>query len=77
MAQGFDWLWMFAQLQSWWDEWWQAIVGAKEEGCLYYEVGEGFPNTSDEKLKGLTDFKSKFGGEVYRFYRGRFSFGRR
>jgi hypothetical protein len=55
---------------------WQAIVGARENGCRYYEVGEGFPNTSDEKLKGLTDFKSKFGGEVYRFYRGRFSWGR-
>ncbi len=50
------------------------MLGAKEEGFRWYEVGEIFPGTLDEKLKGLSTFKSKFGGELYRFYRGEYRF---
>ncbi len=53
---------------------WRSMLGAKEEGFRWYEVGEIFPGTSDEKLKGLSTFKSKFGGELYRFYRGEYRF---
>lgn len=52
---------------------WHAILGAKEDGYKYYDVGEAFPNSPDPKLGGLTQFKSKFGGDLYRFYRGRVS----
>ena len=52
---------------------WHAIMGAKEDGYKFYDVGEAFPNSPDRKLGGLTQFKSKFGGDLYRFYRGRFS----
>jgi hypothetical protein len=49
---------------------WHALAGAQEDGCGWYETGEAFPNTDDSKLKGLTLFKAKFGGELYRYYRG-------
>jgi hypothetical protein len=49
---------------------WNALVGAKEDDCDWYEIGEVFPDAMEGKLRGLTTFKSKFGGELYRFYRG-------
>lgn len=49
---------------------WRALVGAREDGCRWYEIGEAFPGVQEGKLKGLTVFKAKFGGELYRFYRG-------
>lgn len=49
---------------------WNAIVGAKRDGCRFYEIGEIFPGAREGKLKGLTTFKEKFGGQVYRLYRG-------
>lgn len=51
MAQGFNWLLLFAQLQNWWDEWWQAIVGALTALALIFGVagcGPG-PNMTDEQ----------------------------
>ncbi|MDO8680079.1 MAG: peptidoglycan bridge formation glycyltransferase FemA/FemB family protein [Acidobacteriota bacterium] len=45
---------------------WEAIRGAKQSGGLWYEVGEVFPDASDDKARGLTVFKSKFGGELRR-----------
>jgi len=48
---------------------WEALLGAKREGCTHYELGEVFPNARDGKLKGLSTFKSKFGGDIYRLYR--------
>jgi hypothetical protein len=48
---------------------WNAIVGAKEDGCNWYEVGEVFPNETGGKLRGLSIFKEKFDGELYRYYR--------
>lgn len=49
---------------------WESIKGAKRDGCRYYNIGEVFPNVNKGKLNGLTIFKSKFGGELYRFYKG-------
>ena len=49
---------------------WQALLRAKSAGGRMYEIGEVFPGVSDSKLRGLTIFKSKFGGEVRRVFRG-------
>ena len=49
---------------------WHAIKWAKEKGYQWYESGETFPNTKDEKLKGLTLFKKSFGGDIYPLYKG-------
>lgn len=49
---------------------WHAIRWAQKKGCEWYESGEGFPDITQGKEKGLTDFKKSFGGEMYPFYRG-------
>ena len=49
---------------------WKAIMGAKEDGCRWYDLGEVFPHVKVGKVRGLTLFKQKFGGELYRYYRG-------
>ena len=49
---------------------WEAVLGAKADGCAWYETGETFPLAKDSKEKGLTDFKKKFGGEMHRFFKG-------
>ncbi|MDD2890557.1 MAG: peptidoglycan bridge formation glycyltransferase FemA/FemB family protein, partial [bacterium] len=49
---------------------WHSICWSKEQGYRWFESGEAFPNIREGKLKGLNDFKSKFGGELYRFYKG-------
>lgn len=48
-----------------------SMLWAKNKGAGWFESGEAFPNVREGKLKGLTDFKGKFGGELHRFYRGR------
>jgi len=55
---------------------WAAIKQARQEGCLWYESGEGWPNAGRGKAKGLTGFKKSFGGELYPAYRGRIYPGR-
>lgn len=50
---------------------WAAMVGAKQDGCEWYEVGEVFPAARDGKSRGLTVFKSKFGGELHRSFKAR------
>lgn len=52
---------------------WQAILGARADGCEWYEPGEAFPGTTHRKLQGLTEFKSRFGGELHRFFKGNMS----
>ncbi len=47
------------------------IAYAHGQHYEWFEVGEVFPNTTDAKLKGLTDFKRSFGGEMFPLYRGR------
>ncbi|HUS47592.1 MAG TPA: GNAT family N-acetyltransferase [Phycisphaerae bacterium] len=54
---------------------WHALLGAKEDGCRWYEIGETFPNAAGGKLHTLTIFKTLFGGEQYRFYKGRMDLG--
>lgn len=51
MAQGFNWLLLFSQLQGWWDEWWQTLVGAFTALALLLGLagcGPG-PNMTDEQ----------------------------
>lgn len=48
---------------------WSAIRGAREAGCDRYELGEVFVGDVTGKKRGLTTFKSKFGGEIVPFYR--------
>src|ERR1700694_5164951 len=43
---------------------WSALIGAKQDGCRFYEIGEVFPEAQRGKLKGLTDFKKMFGGSL-------------
>jgi hypothetical protein len=49
---------------------WEAMRGARRDGCRWYDIGEVFPNVREGKLHGLTTFKEKFGGDLYRYYRG-------
>jgi len=48
-----------------------SMICAKGSGAEWFENGEAFPNVRNGKLRGLTTFKGKFGGETHRFYRGR------
>jgi lipid II:glycine glycyltransferase (peptidoglycan interpeptide bridge formation enzyme) len=48
---------------------WRAIVASKEAGRMVYEVGPIFPNASDPKQRGLTLFKTRFGGSPRRAMR--------
>jgi ubiquinone/menaquinone biosynthesis C-methylase UbiE len=50
---------------------WHALLDARKEGCIAYEVGEIFPAARDGKERGLTVFKNKFGGTVHRLLRAR------
>lgn len=56
---------------------WTAMQWMVEQGLHWYETGEAFPNTSDKKLKGLSDFKRGFGGELFPIYRGRIETGQK
>jgi lipid II:glycine glycyltransferase (peptidoglycan interpeptide bridge formation enzyme) len=49
---------------------WYAIQWAKEQGYSWYESGEALLGTDNPKLKGLTEYKGSFGGELYPFYKG-------
>jgi hypothetical protein len=50
---------------------WTAMQWMIDNGYHYYETGEAFPNAQDGKLKGLSDFKKSFGGELYPLYKGK------
>jgi ubiquinone/menaquinone biosynthesis C-methylase UbiE len=49
---------------------WEAILGAEADGCVWYETGEAFPQAKTGKERDLTIFKGKFGGELHRLFRG-------
>jgi len=49
---------------------WESLICAKKDGCAWYEIGEAYPEIKDGKFRGLEVFKGKFGGELYRLYRG-------
>ncbi len=44
---------------------WEAIKAAKADGFAWFDVGWIFPSTRDPKQKGLTHFKTRFGGEPH------------
>jgi hypothetical protein len=46
---------------------WCAMLGAKAAGRRWYDCGEIFPNADDSKQRGLTLFKTRFGGAPRRF----------
>jgi hypothetical protein len=46
---------------------WHSIVLAKQDGVRWFDVGTILPGTTDPKLKGLTLFKTRFGGEPHRY----------
>jgi hypothetical protein len=48
---------------------WSAVLGAKAAGVRWYEIGEVFPSVSSGKQRGLTTFKSKFGGQSLSIHR--------
>lgn len=52
---------------------WSAILGLRQENGTWYEVGEVFPGVTAGKEYGLSLIKSRFGGEVHRSFRGKFS----
>jgi hypothetical protein len=48
---------------------WEAIMGAKASGLRWYDCGAIFPGKSaTQKQKGLTIFKTKFGGQPHRLF---------
>ena len=49
----------------------EQIRYARERGVEWFEAGEAFPNATSGKLKGLSDFKRSFGGELFPLYRSR------
>ncbi|QWG25101.1 GNAT family N-acetyltransferase [Bradyrhizobium sediminis] len=48
---------------------WEAIKAAKSAGALWFDCGLIFPGATDSKQKGLTLFKTRFGGEPHRAFR--------
>ncbi|HZV62102.1 MAG TPA: GNAT family N-acetyltransferase [Methylophilaceae bacterium] len=52
---------------------WEAMLGAKAAGIRWYDCGSIFPGTTNLKQKGLSTFKTKFGGEPHRFFKAEIS----
>jgi len=55
---------------------WEAMLGARRSGILWYDCGAVFPGTDNSKQQGLTTFKTKFGGETHRLFRARRQFAK-
>jgi hypothetical protein len=54
---------------------WEAMLGARLAGIRWYDCGAVFPGkTSIEKQKGLSTFKTKFGGQPHRQFSGGLTF---
>lgn len=53
-----------------------AMADARAHGCVWFENGEIFPGAVAGKLRGLTVFKSKFGGTPRAFFKGKKHIGR-
>jgi hypothetical protein len=47
---------------------WSAIMTARAQGCRWFDVGTINPASEDPKVRGLTLFKTRFGGEPHRFF---------
>ena len=48
---------------------WHAMLAAKEDGIRWFDLGTINPLADDPKLKSLSIFKTRFGGEPHRFFR--------
>lgn len=55
---------------------WNSIIGAKRAGKIAYEVGPIFPGSLDAKQRGLTFFKTRFGGAPRRALRSSLSYSK-
>jgi dTDP-4-amino-4,6-dideoxygalactose transaminase len=54
---------------------WEAMLGAKHEGIRWYDCGAIFPGAvGSEKQKGLSTFKTKFGGQPHRHFSASLNF---
>lgn len=54
---------------------WVALIGAKDAGIRWYDCGTIFPGKlGSEKQKGLSTFKTKFGGQAHRQFSGGLTF---
>lgn len=54
---------------------WEAMLGARRAGIRWYDCGAIFTGkTPSEKQKGLSTFKTKFGGQPHRQFSGDFTF---
>jgi hypothetical protein len=54
---------------------WEAMLGAKHAGMRWYECGAIFPGAAaTQKQKGLSTFKTKFGGQPHRQFFGGLTF---
>ena len=49
---------------------WDAILDARRSGCHWMDLGEVATGSEQGKLKSLSVFKSKFGGELHLTHRG-------
>jgi hypothetical protein len=47
---------------------WEAILWAKRSGCRWFDMGTIHPVTDDRKEAGLTQYKTRFGGEPHRAF---------
>lgn len=54
---------------------WKAMQWMMRNGIKWYETGEAFPQFSDGKYKGISDFKKSFGGSLYPYFKGRLRTG--
>jgi hypothetical protein len=54
---------------------WTAMQWMIDNGIEWYETGEGFPQYSAGKYKGISDFKKSFGGSLYPYFKGRLRTG--
>lgn len=48
---------------------WHAMLAAKEDGIRWFDLGTISPLAADPKVKSLSIFKTRFGGEPHRFFR--------
>lgn len=48
---------------------WTSILAARKAGCRWFDVGPVDPGSEDPKVRGLTLFKTRFGGEPHRLIR--------
>lgn len=53
---------------------WESIEATFRAGLRWYEIGEVFPAIRHGKEHGLTEFKSRFGGDLHRYFKGYVSF---